>query len=108
MAQISIHLMFTLKLEELHDDQHIILGGDFNLIMNMNLDSKNYKNLNNKKARQEVIKLIELFNLKDMFRQANPEKNRIHMEKKKSDKTSNVRYLFDIRHTINNEPNNNS
>lgn len=42
----------SLKLEELPNDQHIILGGEFNLIMNMELDSKNYKNLNNKKARQ--------------------------------------------------------
>lgn len=71
----DVYINLSLKLEELHDYQHIILGGDFNLIMNMNLDSKNYKNLNDKKARQEVIKLIELFNLKDMFRQANPEKN---------------------------------
>lgn len=27
-----------------------------------------------KKAKQEVIKLIDLFNIKDIFRQANPEK----------------------------------
>lgn len=50
--------------------------------MNMNLDSKNYKNLNNKKNRQEVIKLIDLFNLKDMFRQSNPEKNEYTWRKK--------------------------
>lgn len=70
----DVYINLSLKLEELHDYQHIILGGDFNLIMNMNLDSKNYKNLNKKKTRQEV-KLKDLFNLTDMFRQANPEKN---------------------------------
>lgn len=72
----------SLKLEELHDDQHIILGGDFNLIMNMELDSKNYKNLNNKKARQEVIQLIDQFNLKDIFRQNNSEKTEYTWRKK--------------------------
>lgn len=34
---------------ELHDAHHIILGGVFNFIIYMNLDSNNYLNLNNKK-----------------------------------------------------------
>lgn len=48
----------------------------------MELDSKNYKNLNNKKARQEVIQLIDQFNLKDIFRQNNPEKTDYTWRKK--------------------------
>lgn len=44
MAQTLIHLIscsnLSLKLEKLHDDQHIIVEGDFNIIINMNLDFK--------------------------------------------------------------------
>lgn len=90
----DVYINLSLKLEELHDYQHIILGGDFNLIMNMNLDSKNYKNLNDKKARQEVIKLIELFNLKDMFRQANPEKTEYTWRKKIPIKQSRLDFFL--------------
>lgn len=90
----DVYINLSLKLEELHDYQHIILAGDFNLIMNMNLDSKNYKNLNDKKARQEVIKLIELFNLKDMFRQANPEKTEYTWRKKNPIKQSRLDFFL--------------
>lgn len=44
MAQLLIHLIscsnLSLKLEKLHDDQHIIVEGDFNIIINMNQDLK--------------------------------------------------------------------
>lgn len=59
MAQTLIHLIscsnLSLKLEKLHDDQHIIVEGDFNIIINMNLDlKKKYKNLNNKKVDRKL------------------------------------------------------
>lgn len=60
----------------------------------MNLDSKNYKNLSNKKARQEVINLIELFNLKDMFRQANPEKTEYTWRKKNPIKQARLDFFL--------------
>lgn len=50
-------------IENLFTNQHIVLGGDFNLIFDKELDSMNYKSLNNTKSRLEVLRLIENFNL---------------------------------------------
>ena len=36
------------------------MGGDFNMVMDKNLDTMNYKNLNNPKARSELITLIRV------------------------------------------------
>lgn len=46
----------SLKPEKIQDDQHIIVEGDFNLIIDMNLDSKKkkYKNINNKKVDRKL------------------------------------------------------
>lgn len=33
-----------------------MIGGDFNLVMNKDLDSMNYKHMNNQKARMDVLK----------------------------------------------------
>lgn len=59
-------------IENLFTNQHIVLGGDFNSIFNKNLDSVNYKGLNNPKSRLEVLRLIKILNLKDSFRENNP------------------------------------
>jgi exonuclease III len=55
------------KINEIYDEQHTIIAGDFNMIMNKDLDSMNYKNINNPKARQEVFHIMETLNLKDAF-----------------------------------------
>lgn len=70
------------KIEDIYTSQHIILGGDFNLILDKDLDSMNYKNLNNPKARAEVLKLIDTLNLKDVFREHCPFLKRYTWRKK--------------------------
>ena len=51
----------------------MILDGDFNLILNKILDSKNYVHTNSLKSRSLVYKLIEILNLKDIFREYHTE-----------------------------------
>lgn len=60
-------------IQGIYSTQHIILGGDFNLILNKILDSKNYMHTNNPKSRSEVYKMIEILNLKDVFREYHAE-----------------------------------
>lgn len=57
-------------------------GGDFNIVMNKDSDSMNYKHLNNPKARMEILKLIETFNLEDIFRETNPKRYTWRRKKK--------------------------
>lgn len=52
------------------------MGGDFNMVIDKNLDTMNYKNLNNPKARSEFINQMESLNLSDIFRCAYPQLNR--------------------------------
>jgi len=55
-------------------NQHIILVGDWNMLLDPELDGKNYKNINNPNARQKVLQLITELDLYDIFRCENNEK----------------------------------
>jgi exonuclease III len=62
------------KIEDLiknFDSDEICLCGDWNLIQNPRLDTFNYKNINNPRARDKVLKLMETFDLKDPWRVLN-------------------------------------
>ena len=45
-----------------------IVCGDFNLVLDPDLDSFNYKHINNPKARQTVLKMINDYDLCDIYR----------------------------------------
>lgn len=60
-------------LQDIYSSQYIILGGDFNLILNKELDSVNYLHHNNPKSIQEVNNLMNTLNLKDVFRENYPD-----------------------------------
>ena len=59
----------------IYSTKHIILGCDFNLILNKVLDSRNYVYVHtySPKSRSDVCKLIEIPNLKDVFREYHTE-----------------------------------
>ena len=56
---------------DIGNDQYIICG-DFNLILNPNIDCFSYKHLNNPKARNTIINMIQENNLIDTFRELLP------------------------------------
>ena len=49
----------------------ILIMGDWNLMLDPTLDGKNYKNINNKKAREEVHKIIAELNMYEIWREEN-------------------------------------
>ena len=53
----------------------IIAVGDWNLLLNPNIDGENYKHLNNPNSRQKVLKLMIDLHLYDIWREENQEKN---------------------------------
>lgn len=59
------------SIEEMGNTSYIICG-DFNLTLDPNLDSFNYKHVNNPKARKFVMNLINENNLFDPFRDLHP------------------------------------
>ena len=50
---------------------HVIICGDFNLVLNPSLDCHNYTNINNPQARSKVMEMMNSLDLIDLFRYLN-------------------------------------
>ena len=59
-----------------NDVDHVILAGDFNLVLNPAIDYENYKHINNIKSKEVVEKMIDNLDLNDIWRDLNPESPR--------------------------------
>ena len=55
-------------------NKDIIINGDWNLLLNPQIDGLNYKHVNNPNARNTVLKMITELNLYDVWRDENLEK----------------------------------
>lgn len=73
---------------------NIIWCGDFNLVLNPDLDYYNYKNINNPKARDKVLELIENNNYIDPFRQLHENIRRYSWRKKTPLKQSRLDFFL--------------
>lgn len=77
------------SISEIGNDTYIICG-DFNLTMDPNLDSFNYKHINNPKARKFVTDKIKENNLFDAFRELHPSLKRYTWRRKNPLKQSRL------------------
>ena len=59
-----------------------IICGNFNLVLNPDLDSCNYKHLNNQRARQMVLQMINDHDLCDVYRSLHPDTKRYTWRRK--------------------------
>ena len=76
------------------NSDHYIVCGDFNLIMSESLDCMNYLTVNNPKARQRVVEMIEDKYLIDTFRELHPNLKRYTWRKNRPFKQSRLDYIF--------------
>ena len=70
---------FYKKLREIineYSSDFVILTGDFNLVLNPDMDCDNYRNVNNPNARNEVLSIINDFGLTDIWRVGHPDERR--------------------------------
>ena len=58
------------------ETDNIIIAGDFNLVMNFDLDYCNYVRRNNVEAREKVLDMMDNLDLIDIFRELNPDLRR--------------------------------
>ena len=76
-------------------NKQCIICGDFNLVINPILDyDKTYKQINNKKARDRVLEIMENYNLIDVYRQYNPEKRRYTWRRKNPIKQARLDFFL--------------
>ena len=63
------------KVSEFENDQ-VILCGDWNFVLDLDLDYNNYLHINNPKARKVILDYIEEENLLDVWRVSNEDSRR--------------------------------
>ena len=74
MGQIGTLLNFNRLISE--NESNVILAGEFKLALNPDIDCFEYVNVNNPKARDAVLSMIDQNGLIDVFRE-------LHFDKKK-------------------------
>ena len=81
-------------------NEHILITGDWNLLLDPSLDGKNYKHINNPKARQQVLKMMTELKLYDVWREENGEE-KVFTWRKKNQQGANtdgkIGFLFNFR-----------
>ena len=73
---------------------YTICGGDFNLVLDPKIDTKNYLHINNPLARQELLKQIGMFNLVDIWRELNPDSKTYTWQKYNENKQSRLDFFL--------------
>ena len=63
-------------------NNNIIMVGDWNLLLNPEIDGLNYMHINNPNARQKVLKIMSDLNLYDVWREENGEKQTFTWKRK--------------------------
>ena len=59
-------------------NKDIVINGDWNLLLDPQVDGINYKNINNPNARMKVLQVMTELNLYDVWRDENLRKKYIH------------------------------
>ena len=60
----------------LYGNDSFIVCGDFNLVINPQQDCENYRNINNPKAREKILEIMETYSMIDIFREFFPDRKR--------------------------------
>ena len=58
------------------DSEFTLIGGDWNITLNQELDTHGYTHENNPKAKEKVIEFMKDKDLHDIFREFHPERKR--------------------------------
>ena len=73
---------------------YLIICGDYNLVINPQLDSHNYTHINNPKARDTLLSVISDNNLVDIYRHLHPTTKRYTWRMQKPIKQARLDYIF--------------
>lgn len=73
---------------------NIILTGDWNLVLDPSKDYENYKTVNNLKAQEKLLQIINDLNLCDIWREMNPECRRFTWRRARPQQQSRLDYFI--------------
>ena len=72
---------------------NIILAGDWNLVLNPDIDYDNYKHVNNPRARDKVSTMMDNLDLIDIWRELYPDYRRFTWRRAQTNTTKQTRFL---------------
>ena len=75
-------------------DAQIIIAGDFNLVLDPDLDYSNYKHINNQTAQRTVHNMNNSLNLVDIWREINPDIQRFTWRRKNTDQQARLDFFL--------------
>ena len=83
------------KLEEFQvESDFTVIGGDWNVSLNQEMDTFGYSSVNNEKARNTIHELMETNGLIDIFRELNPKTKRFTWRQYGGNKRSRLDYFL--------------
>ncbi len=77
-----------------NEQDYILICGDMNLVLDPGIDSNNYININNPKARLKLLEIMNEFDLIDIYRQNHPGKKRYTWRRKRPIKQARLDYFI--------------
>ena len=83
-------------IDEIGNSENFICG-DFNCVLNPELDYYNYKTINNPKARDKIVELVSTKYLLDPFRENYPTQKKFTWKRRNPCKQARLDFFFDIR-----------
>lgn len=82
------------NLVELNTCDYVVICGDFNLALNLELDTYNYTNLNHPKSRTRLLKTMSDYNLVDAYRLFYPKMKKFTWFRKNPVKQARLDYFL--------------
>ena len=79
---------------DIMNNEKFILCGDYNCILDPLLDCYNYKHINNPKARDKLIEMVETYNMIEPFRDEYPTLKKYTWRKKTPLKQARLDYFL--------------
>ena len=79
--------------------QYTIVCGDFNLVLDPKKDCIHYTNVNNPRARTEVLEMIKNKNLVDVYREINPDGKKFSWRRRNPTKMARLDYFL-VTHSM--------
>ena len=76
------------------NSQYTIICGDFNMVLDPAKDCLQYTNVNNPRARTEVLNMMENKNLSDVFRELYPDKKKFSWRRRNPVKMARLDYFL--------------
>ena len=79
---------------ENHAQDYAVICGDFNLVLNTELDSDNYMHINNPRARNKFLETIDTYNLVDVYRHLHTDSKHYTWRRKNPTKQARLDYFI--------------